>query len=231
MITEDIDNKKIRVILADDHAVLREGTRRLLEAESDIEVVGEAGNGEDAIKLVSKFSPDVILLDIAMPKMSGIEAARQIKKISPATAILILTAYDLDQCVFPVLDAGAAGYLLKNVRGKELINAIRSVNQGESVLHPSITRKVLNRFATLSGKQPELAPGEGLTERELEILKLAAQGLGNKEISDRLFLSIRTVQAHLHKIFRKLNAGSRTEAVIQGIKKGIIVVDTAPPER
>jgi DNA-binding NarL/FixJ family response regulator len=227
---EDTENKKIRVILADDHAVLREGTRRLLDAENDIEVVGEAENGEDAIKLVSQFSPDVILLDIAMPKLNGVEAAKQIKKISPRTAILILTAYDLDQCIFPVLDAGAAGYLLKNVRGKELVNAIRAVSKGEAVLYPSVTRKVLNRFAALSSKQAELTSEERLTEREVEILNLAAEGLSNKEISDKLFLSIRTVQTHLNKIFHKLNAGSRTEAVIQGIKKGIINIQATSSE-
>ena len=138
---------KIRVVLADDHVVLREGTRELLEREEDLEVVGEADDGEQAVKLVTALQPDVALMDIAMPKLNGIEATKQIRAICPATAVLILTAYDNDQYVFALLEAGAAGYLVKDVHARDLIEAIRAVDAGESVLHPVIARKVVNRFA------------------------------------------------------------------------------------
>jgi len=210
---------KIRVLVADDHAIVREGTRRVIESESDIEVVGEASDGEEAVSQATRLQPDVAIIDIAMPKLNGIEATRQIKALLPATAVLILTAYDNDQYIFSLLEAGAAGYLLKNVRGSELVDAIRSVHSGESVLHPVIARKVLQRFIpstpAAKGGTPEL-----LSQRELEVLKLAAKGMSNKDIADKLYLSARTVQAHLSSIFNKLQVGSRTEAILHGLKEG-----------
>src|SRR4030042_1513826 len=142
---------KIKILIADDHAVVREGTRQILEQEPDFEVVGEACDGEEAVKLASSCQPNVAIIDIAMPKMDGIEATRQIKKICPSVTVLILSAYDDDQFVFSLLEAGAAGYLLKSVRGKEIVDAVRQVNAGGSVLHPTIARKVTNRFVPAHG--------------------------------------------------------------------------------
>lgn len=216
---------KIKVIIADDHVLFREGTRNVIEQERDIEVVGEASDGEEAIELITKLRPHVALMDIAMPKVNGIEATRQIKARHPATAVLILTAYDNDQYILALLEAGAAGYLLKNVKGSDLVNAIRAVYAGEAVLHPVIARKVFNRFATAVQKPGETVLPQDLSEREIEILRLAAKGMSNQEIADKLFLSRRTVQAHLANIFRKMGVGSRTEAVLQVLRKGWFTLD------
>lgn len=215
---------RIKVILADDHVLVREGTRSLLEQEPEIEVVGEASDGEEAVRLVTRLHPHVLLMDIAMPKVNGIEATRQIKERYPATAILILTAYDDDQYILALLEAGAAGYLMKNIRGSDLVNAIRAVHAGEAVLSPTIARKVLNRFVPTGQKSGGTVKSEELSEREMEILRLAATGMTNQEIANRLFLSRRTVQAHLANIFRKMDVGSRTEAVLQALRKGWLIL-------
>lgn len=217
--------RKIKVLIADDHAVVRDGTRQILEHENDIDVVGEAADGEQAVKLVGSTQPDVAIVDISMPVVDGIEATKRIKKDYPSVAVLILTAYDDDQFVFSLLEAGAAGYLLKSVRGRELVEAVRQVFAGESVLHPSIARKVLNRFSSASGKPVEPAPSPVLSERENEVLQLATMGLSNQEIADRLFISLRTVQAHLGHIFNKLKVSSRTEAVVHALKEGWVTLD------
>ncbi len=211
---------KIRVLLAEDHAVVREGTRELMRRERDMEVVGEAGDGEEATKLAVELQPDVVLMDIAMPKLNGIEATKQIKPRCPATAVLILTAYDSDQYIFALLEAGAAGYLLKNVRGRELIEAIRAVHAGESVLHPVVTRKLIDRFKAVQSKPGEDRAAGPLTERELEVLRFASKGMTNKDIAKGLSLSVRTVQCHLGNIFNKLGVGSRTEAILYGLRRG-----------
>lgn len=216
---------KIRVVLADDHALVREGTRELLEREDDFEVVGEADDGEEAVKLVAGLQPDVALMDIAMPKLNGIEATRRIKAMCPATAVLILTAYDDDQYVFALLEAGAAGYLLKDVRARDLVQAVRAVNAGESVLHPVIARKVVNRFAHPLGEPSGESALDRLTDREMEVLKLAARGMSNKDIAQQLVLSIRTVQGHLQNIFDKMQVGSRTEAVVQALRMGWLTIE------
>ncbi|MFC1894234.1 response regulator [Chloroflexota bacterium] len=220
--------ERIRVLIADDHAVVREGTRQILEQEPDIEVVAEASDGEEAVRLAGERKPDVAIVDIAMPKVDGIEATRQIKSLYPSISILILSAYDDDQFVFSLLEAGAAGYLLKNVRGRELVEAVRAVYAGESALHPSIARKVLNRFVPASSKPKAEAHIEVLSDRELEVMQLAAQGASNQDIADRLYLSIRTVQAHLAHIFNKLQVGSRTEAVVRALKEGWVTLDDIP---
>lgn len=210
----------IKILIADDHAVVREGTRQILEQEPDMDVIGEAADGEEAIRLAGSLKPDVAIVDISMPKMDGIEATRQIKALYPTMVVLILSAYDDDQFVFSLLEAGAAGYLLKSVRGSELVEAVRAVYNGESALHPSIARKVLNRFVPAPDKSPKQEPSEVLTDRELEVLKLATRGLSNQEIADELFLSLRTVQAHISHIFNKLQVSSRTEAVVRALKEG-----------
>lgn len=215
----------IRILLADDHVLVREGTRELLEREEDFQVVAEASDGEEAVQLTASRRPDVALVDIAMPKLNGIEATKQIKALYPSTAVLILTAYDDDQYVFALLEAGAAGYLLKNVRGRDLIEAVRAVHAGESVLHPVIARKVLDRFAHPPDKPLEEISPHQLTSRELEVLKLAAKGMSNKDIARHLDLSIRTVQAHLSTVFSKMQVGSRTEAVVQALHKGWLTID------
>jgi len=218
-----VDNTvdKIRILLADDHAMVREGTKALLEQEGDLEVIAEAGDGKKAVQLAIRQRPDVVIMDFAMPKLNGIEATRQIKAIDPTITVLVLTAYDSEQYVFAFLEAGAAGYLLKDVHIDELANAIRAVHAGESILHPVIARKVINRFAQPTGRRSSeenaLAP---LTERELEVLRLAAKGMSNHEIAHELSISVRTVQTHLANIFNKMSVGSRTEAVVSGLKRG-----------
>lgn len=221
-------NKTIKVLIADDHAVVREGTRQILEQQADMEVVAEAGDGGEAVRLAGSVRPNVAIVDIAMPGVDGIEATRQIKAQYPEVAVLILTAYDDDQFIFSLLEAGAAGYLLKSVRGHELVEAVRAVSAGESVLHPAIARKVLNRFTPASGTAASVKPAEVLSEREMEVLKLASRGLSNQEIADELYLSLRTVQAHLGHIFNKLRVSSRTEAVVRALKEGWVTLADIP---
>lgn len=215
---------RIRILLADDHVMVREGTRRILERESDLEVVGEAGNGQETIQLVEQERPDIAIVDISMPVMNGIEATKGIKKVAPQTAVLVLTAYDDDQYVFAILEAGAAGYLLKNARSSELIQAVHQVYEGESVLHPSIASKVL-RHMTQEPQHVEEDQQETLTERELDVLRLAGQGMSNRQIAEHLVLSPRTIQSHMANIFGKLQVGSRTEAVMVGLRKGWISLE------
>lgn len=225
---ELLDQNKIRVLLVDDHAVVREGTSELLNRQPDIEVVAEAGDGQIAVEMAARYLPDVVLMDIGLPVLDGIAATRQIKAARPTVAVLALTAHDEDQYVFALLEAGAAGYLLKTVRGKELVEAVRAVHRGEAVLHPTVAKKVLGRFAARPSEQKVEASGpviENLSDRELEVLRLAGKGLSNKEIADRLVLSPRTVQAHFANIFGKLQVGSRTEAVLQGLKRRWLSLD------
>lgn len=216
---------RIRILIADDHVVVREGTRQILEQEPDLDVVAEASDGEEAVRLAGNFKPDVAIIDIAMPRLDGIQATRQIKTLYPSIAVLILTAYDDDQFVFSFLEAGAAGYLLKSVRGRELIDAVRAIYAGESVLHPAIARKVLNHFMPARGKPTRQEVPALLSEREMDVLKLATKGLSNQDIAEELFVSLRTVQGHLNHIFNKLHVSSRTEAVVRALKKGWVNLD------
>jgi NarL family two-component system response regulator LiaR len=219
---------KIRILIADDHAVVRDGTRQILVQEPDLDVVAEAADGAEAIRLAGIVKPDVAIIDIAMPGVDGIEATKQIKAKYPTVAVLILSAYDDDQFVFSLLEAGAAGYLLKSVRGRELVDAVRQVYAGESVLHPSIARKVLNRFVPAPGKTSVKRATDMLSDREIEVLKLATRGLSNQQIADELCLSLRTVQAHLGHIFNKLQVSSRTEAVVRALKEGWVTLEDIP---
>lgn len=219
MLSAEHDSRPITLLLVDDHPVVRKGTRDLLEGESDLEVVGEAGSGEEALEQARALRPDVILMDVSMPGMNGIEATKAIKAEQPGVGVLVLTSYDDDAYVFALLEAGAAGYLLKNASEDDLLSAVRAVAAGESALHPSIARKVLERFSTVSNPTP---PEDDLSPRELEVLRIAATGRTNKEIARDLDISPRTVQVHLANTFAKIGVGSRTEAVLYGIKRGWI---------
>ena len=215
----------IRILLADDHALVRQGTRELLDKQADLEVIAEAGDGREAVQLAIKKRPDVVIMDFAMPFLNGIEATRQIKAVAPSIAILVLTAYDSEQYIFAFLEAGAAGYLLKDVSVDELVRAVRAVHAGESILHPAITRKVISRFARPSAKGKPGSGTDQITDRELEVLRLAARGLSNRDISRTLDISVRTVQTHLSNVFNKMGVGSRTEAVMFGLRNGLITLE------
>lgn len=210
----------IKILLCEDHLIMRQGIRRLLEDEPGLEIVGEASNGEEAVQLVTELNPDVVVMDMAMPKLNGIEATRQIKLIRPETVILILSAYDDDEYVFALLKAGAAGYLLKSVSGNELVAAIRAVHRGEPALDPLVAKKVMNYFRLKEKSTQTQAESTQLSDREIDIIKLAAKGMTNKDIAESLHLSYRTVEGHLRDAFDKLGVSSRTEAVLQGLKMG-----------
>jgi len=217
------DIQPIRVVLADDHAVVRKGIREFLEEEGDITVVAEASDGDQAIALVAKHQPDVAVLDIQMPGVSGIEATRRIKAGYPEVPVLILTAYDDDPYIFALLQAGASGYILKTANSAELVQAVRAVHRGESALDPAVTQKVVQQLTTGRplGAQATI---ETLTDREVEVLRLVAKGLTNKAIGQALGISDRTVQGHLANIYGKLHVSSRTEAVTKALKQGWITI-------
>lgn len=213
---------KIRILLADDHAIVRAGIRQFLEAAGDIEVVAEAEDGEQAKEMMQAEHPDVAVLDIQMPKATGIEVTRWAKSNVKGTGILILTAYDEDPYVMAVLQAGANGYVLKTAAPDEIIQAVRDVHAGKSVLDPSVTGALMAQIF----HKPETQPVEQLTEREMEVLHLVAKGYTNKAIGVQLGISDRTVQGHLAHIFDKLQAASRTEAVMRAVSLGWISQDT-----
>lgn len=223
----EIGTQEIRLVLADDHAVVRSGTRELLEQQPDLKIVGEASDGEEAVRLAGELQPDVVVMDVRMPKMTGVEATSKIKTTYPNVRVLVLTAHDDDEYVFALLQAGANGYLLKTAEIEELVRAIRTVAAGQSALAPEVTGKVVAQFTSGKGLPETLAQSQqdnydGLTERELDILKLVGRGLSNKQIGKELFISDRTVQAHLSNIFSKLNVSSRTEAVMHAVRRGWI---------
>lgn len=213
---------KIRVLLADDHHLVRAGIRQIIESARDMQVIAEAGDGEEAQSLIRKHKPDVAVLDIQMPNASGIEVTRWVRSHLPEVGVLILTAYDDDPYVMAVLQAGANGYVLKTAKTDELIQAVRDVNEGKSALDPSITRKLMSNLF----KPTETTPINSLTDRELDVLRLAAKGFTNKAIGVQLGISDRTVQGHLAHIFAKLQANSRTEAVMRAVSFGWISQDT-----
>jgi len=208
----------IRIVLADDHHIVRSGIRQLLESEDDLKVLAEAGDGEEAQALIEKHKPDVAVLDIQMPKTSGIEVTRWVRAHFPEVGVLILTAYDDDPYVMAVLQAGANGYVLKTAQADDLIQAVRDVNEGKSALDPTITRKLMSNLF----KPSEKITAEPLTDRELDVLRLAAKGFTNKAIGVQLVISDRTVQGHLAHIFAKMHSSSRTEAVMRAISLGWI---------
>ncbi len=210
--------KVIRVLIADDHPVVRRGLRTLLTSEPGLEPVGEATDGAEAVALASSLQPDVILLDMVMPKKNGLEAIVEIKRQNPEARILVLTSFAEDEKVFPAIKAGALGYLLKDSSPEELLEAIRNVYQGQSSLHPTIARKLINEL-----KRPsDLTPAQTtLTDREVDVLKLVAQGFTNQEIAARLILSEWTVRTHVRNILDKLHLANRTQAALYALKEGL----------
>lgn len=217
----------IRVLLADDHTIVRSGVRALLSTEPDIEVVGEVGNGAEAVAQAEALRPDVILMDLVMPGLSGIEATRQITASLPGTRVLVLTSFAADENVFPAIKAGALGYLLKDSGPDELVRAIRQVNRGEPSLEPSIARKVLLELSHSPKEQRPLTK-DPLTERELEVLRLVAQGGSNRDIAAKLVVSELTVRTHVSNILGKLQLASRTQAALYALQKGITSLDDIP---
>lgn len=216
--------KKIRVLLADDHVLVRQGIRRILEASGQVEVIAETDNGAEAITLADNEHPDVAVLDIRMPEITGVEAARNIKLQNPDIKILILTAFDDDPYVFALLQAGADGYVLKTSDAEDLVQAVRLVAMGKSALSPEITTKLMQKVTRNTTKNTAQGADIG-SPREIEVLRLTARGLTNREIGSRLGISHRTVQGHLASVYEKLNVNGRTEAVTEALKRGWITID------
>jgi NarL family two-component system response regulator LiaR len=211
-------SEQVRVLIADDHAIVRKGIRALLTTETDIVVVGEAENGREAVAEVERLSPDIVLMDLVMPEMDGIEAIRQIKSRQSEVRILVLTSFAADDKVFPAIKAGALGYLLKDSSPEELVRAIHQVYRGESSLHPMIARKLLQELSRPADQPPCPEP---LTERELEVLQLVAQGRSNQDIADYLVISEATVRTHVSNILGKLHLASRTQAALYALRQGL----------
>jgi two-component system NarL family response regulator len=214
--------EKIRVLVADDHALLRKSVVQLLSEEEDIEVVGEAGDGEEAIAMAGDLVPDLILMDVRMPKVLGIEAARQIAAANPATKIVMLTVSDEEEDLFEAIKAGASGYLLKEVDPTEIPHAIRQIIAGHSLLSPAVASKLVSEFAAISRKSDERASRPSLTDRELQVLRYASDGLTNRQIGRRLQISENTVKNHIRNILEKLHLHSRMEAVLYAVREELI---------
>lgn len=214
----------IRVLVADDQALFRRGLFVVLGTEADIEVVAEAENGEEAVARAADQAPDVVLMDVRMPRVSGIEAARQIRELLPTTRILMLTVSDEEDDLYEAIKAGANGYLLKEISVEEVAEAIRAVVQGQSLISPSMASKLLNEFNSLAKKaaQREQFPAPVLTTRELEVLKLVARGMSNREVADQLFISENTVKNHVRNILEKLHLHSRMEAVMYAVRQRLL---------
>jgi DNA-binding NarL/FixJ family response regulator len=209
----------IRVVVADDHNVVRAGIRELLSDEDDIAVIGEARNGLEAVDLATALHPDVVVMDIAMPELTGVEATRQIRASAPGVRVLVLTSYADDPYIYGLLDAGATGYILKTAESREIVRAVRATAAGQSAIDPAVAPRLIARLT-----QPP-SSGDTLTERELDVLRRAARGLTNKQIGADLAISDRTVQNHLANIYAKLGVASRTEAVTAALQRRLIRLD------
>jgi len=218
--------KTIRLLITDDHSIVRKGIKALLATEKDMEVIGEAENGAEAVAKAAALKPDVVLMDLVMPEMDGIEATRRITSEQPGTRILVLTSFAADDKVFPAVKAGALGYLLKDSTPDQLLEAIRQVYRGEPSLEPSIARKVLQELShPAQGKQT----AEPLTERELDVLRLIAQGMSNREIASKIFVAEWTVRSHVSNILGKLHLASRTQAALYALKSGLASLEDLSP--
>jgi len=215
--------EKICILLADDHTLVRSGIRALLEAEPDFSVVGEAEDGRSAVTLVCQLKPDVVLMDIAMPLLNGLEATRQLKQQCPETRVLVLSMHDNEEYIRQALEAGAMGYILKDAATRDLTSAIRSVHHGEAVLSPAITRLVIEDYLRWGGTRPH-EEADGLSPREREVLQLIAEGYTNKQIAEILSISIKTVQAHRNSLMQKLDLHDRGELIKYAIQKKIIEI-------
>lgn len=216
---------KIKVLVADDHTIVREGVRILLEAQPDIEVVGEAANGQEAVAQVRALQPDVVLIDIAMPVLNGLEATRVIKRDYPQIHVIGLTMYESDEYFFQLLNAGASGYVLKKAASADLLAAIRAVHAGDVFLYPSVARRLVSDYLTRVKSGEEQNSYDGLTAREREVLKMIAEGHTNQVIADKLVISPSTVQTHRTRIMQRLNLHSRAELIQYARRKGLL--DTA----
>ena len=217
--------KKIRVLIVDDQMLMRQGLQTLLDLENDIQVVGQASDGTEAVAIVAQTKPDVVLMDVRMPRLNGVEATRQIRGQTPQTQVIILTTFDDDEYVFEGLRAGAMGYLLKDVSAEDLTDAIRRVARGEALIQPSIARKVVSEFARLGAETKKTEANvllDPLSERELEILKLIAQGMSNREIAATLFITEGTAKNHISNILSKLGVRDRTQAVLRAQELGLV---------
>ena len=208
---------RISVLIVDDHAVVRQGLRTFLDLQEDIEVVGEAGTGIEAVKQVLRLVPDVVLMDLMMPEMDGIEATRRIRTVSPNTQVIVLTSFGEDEQVFPSIKAGALGYLLKNISPADLVNAIQAAHRGEAHLDPQIAKKLMDELSAKE-KQPVT---DDLTERELVVLRLISRGMSNREIATELVISEKTAKTHVSNILSKLHLADRTRAAIYALKAGL----------
>jgi two-component system, NarL family, response regulator LiaR len=225
-----ISTDPITVMIVDDHEMVRRGACSYLEAQPDISVVAQAGSGEEAVRLAQEHIPDVVLMDLVMPGMDGVEATRKVKNASPRTQIIILTSFHQDEYIFPALQAGAISYLLKDVKAAELLEAIRRAAQGEATLHPKIAARVIRTFRDLENE--EASPFTALTEREMEVLKLIAKGYSNEKIAEQLVISLGTVKGHVSNILSKLHLVDRTQAAVYAWQKGVVRRgDDSPPAR
>jgi NarL family two-component system response regulator LiaR len=211
-------SEPISVMIVDDHEMVRKGAKGYLEAQPEIKVVAEAESGEQAVRMARDFIPDVVLMDLVMPGMDGLEATRRITDRQPGVRVLVLTSFAGDDKVFPAIKAGALGYLLKDSGPEELVTAIQQVYRGESSLHPSIARRLLRELSDPTQRDPDIDP---LTEREVEVLQLVAQGRSNRDIAEQLGISDATVRTHVSKILGKLNLGSRTQAALYALREGL----------
>jgi two-component system response regulator NreC len=214
-------SKKVRVLIVDDHSIVREGVRMILTGQEDFEVVGEASNGREGVELVRRMKPDVVVMDISMPDMNGIEATAKIRGEMPNVEVLGLTMHEEDSYVFELLKAGAAGYVLKRAASEDLVNAVRAAHKGQAFLYPSVAKMVVQDFLQRAATQDKQNL-DGLTEREREVLTLIAEGMTNQQIAGKLYISIKTVQTHRAHIMEKLNLHDRTELVRYAIRKGLI---------
>ena len=213
-------NKPVTVLLVDDHEVVRQGVRFFLETRPEFTVVGEAESGMAAVKMAEEFIPDVVLMDLVMPEMNGVEATRLVKDISPRSQIVVLTSYYDDEHIFPALQAGAISYILKDIKMEELADAIQRAAQGEVTLHPQVAARIIQELH--GAKSEEINPFTELTKREMQILKLIANGLNNSEIANQLVISEHTVKGHVSNILSKLHLADRTQAAVFAWQKGVV---------